>query len=379
MSNSTHRVNVVKIEEILPCPNADNLGIVYIGGYQCVVQKAAYKAGDLALYIQPDTVVPVHPAFSFLWDNIPPQEVIPERKRRITVRKFRGNWSEGLLMPVSEFETKMIPPGMNHPVIMQTQGWEEGDDVAELLGFTHYEEPDPSYVLGKQGRKLTLWQRILKFFGFGYKPYGPKDGPGQYDVESVKNYPRALAEGEEVIATEKIHGSNARYYFDGDKKKPTFWVGSHNKWWKDKTNIWWRVAEKNPWIEAFCRANPKHTLRGEVTPTQKGYQYGNTPEEQFFAFDVQCPDGSYVDKQRLVLNGTFPLLNSIMKTVPVVYSGPYDAAKLKELAEGMSLVDGAKHIREGVVISSATERTVRGLGRAQLKLKSLKFLEKEVK
>jgi hypothetical protein len=63
----------------------------------------------------------------------------------------------------------------------------------------------------------------------------------------------------------------------------------------------------------------------------------------------------------------------------VVYSGSYNAEKLKELAEGKSLVDGAKHIREGIVISSVTERTVRGLGRAQLKLKSMAFMEKEGK
>jgi hypothetical protein len=69
----------------------------------------------------------------------------------------------------------------------------------------------------------------------------------------------------------------------------------------------------------------------------------------------------------------------VHKMVPVVYSGPYDAAKLKALAEGKSLVQDAKHIREGIVISSATERTVRGLGRAQLKLKSNAFLEKEGK
>ena len=247
----------------------------------------------------------------------------------------------------------------------------EGTDLADALGFKHYEEPDHFLALGTPGRKLTLWQRVLRFFGIQPKQFGPKDGPGVYDVESVKNYPRALAEGEEVIATEKIHGSNARYYFDGKQ----FWVGSHKQWWKDKTNIWWRVAIANPWIEEFCRANPKYTLRGEVTPTQPGYQYGNTPEEQFFAFDVQCPDGSYVDKPRLY--GTFGLLNGIMKLVPVVYSGPYDAAKLKALAEGKSLVQGAKHIREGIVISSATEHTVRGLGRTQLKLKSMKFLEKE--
>jgi hypothetical protein len=355
MSNSTHRVNVVRIEEILPHPNADTLGIVYIGGYQCVVKKEQFSIGQLALYVQPDTVVPVHPAFAFLWADVPPQEEVPVRKRRITVRRFRKEWSEGLLIPISEF------PEHGQLTVC------EGDDVAPLLGFSHYEEPDQSYVLGTQGRKLTLWQRILKFFGYAPKPFGPKNGPGVYDVESVKNYPRALAEGEEVIATEKIHGSNARYYFDGKQ----FWVGSHKKWWKDKTNIWWRVAEKNPWIEAFCQSWPKCTLRGEVTPTQMGYPYGNTPEEQFWAFDVQRPDGTYLDKKDLYGE------TGIMKLVPVVYSGPYDAAKLKALAEGKSLVQDAKHIREGIVISSATERTVRGLGRAQLKLKSMKFLEKE--
>jgi hypothetical protein len=362
MSNSTHRVNVVRIEEILPHPNADTLGIVYIGGYQCVVKKEQFSIGQLALYVQPDTIVPVHPAFAFLWADVPPQDAIPECKRRITVRRFRKEWSEGLLIPISEF------PEHGQLTVC------EGDDVAPLLGFSHYEEPDQSYVLGTQGRKLTLWQRILKFFGYAPKQFGPKNGPGVYDVESVKNYPRALAEGESVIATEKIHGSNARYYFDGKQ----FWVGSHKKWWKDKSNIWWRVALANPWIEEFCRSNPKYTLRGEVTPTQPGYQYGNTPEEQFFAFDVQTPQGDYMDKIMLFHDPVFILNGApVHKMVPVVYSGPYDAAKLKALAEGKSLVQDAKHIREGIVISSATERTVRGLGRAQLKLKSMKFLEKE--
>ena len=41
--------------------------------------------------------------------------------------------------------------------------------------------------------------------------------------------------------------------------------------------------------------------------------------------------------------------------------------------------NGADHLREGIVISTATERHVHGVGRAQLKLKSLKFLESEAK
>jgi RNA ligase (TIGR02306 family) len=253
----------------------------------------------------------------------------------------------------------------------------EGWDVSELIGVTHYEEPEPGFALGTQGRKLTLWQRILKYFGFGPKPYGPKNGPGTYDVESLKNYPRVfdvpqagqISSTEQVIVTEKIHGSNARYMFDGK----TFWVGSHKRWWKEQNNIWWDVAKKYPWIEAFCREYPKFTLRGEVTPTQKGYAYGFETEKQFFAFDLQKPDGSYVPKSTLYKH------MGIQRFVPIIYQGPYDAAKMKELAEGKSLVEGAKNIREGIVISSVEERQVRGVGRAQLKLKSLKFLEGETK
>src|ERR1039458_8048498 len=367
MSNSTHRVNIVRIDEVLPHPNADTLGIVYIGGYQVVVKLDDFKVGDLAIYIQPDTIVPDTEPFKFLWADRVFVGEAPAKYRRITVRRFRKEWSEGMLMPLSVFSRFN---GQDHYI--NNTLVTEGDDVAELLGFTHYEEPDPAYVLGTQGRKLPLWQRILKFFGYKPRLFGPKNAPGVYDVEGLKNYPRALVEGEEVIVTEKIHGSNARYYFDGKQ----FWVGSHKKWWKDKTNIFWRVVEKNPWIEAFCRDNPKFTLRGEVTPTQTGYQYGNTPEEQFFTFDAQRPDGSYLDKALLHKEAN---CLGIFKLVPVVYEGPYAATMLKMLAEGLTLVDGAKHLREGLVISTARERSMRGLGRVQLKLKSMAFMEKEGK
>jgi RNA ligase (TIGR02306 family) len=380
--NSSHRVNVIRIEEILPHTNADTLGIIQIGGYQCVVKKDQYKVGDLAIYIQPDSVVPQMPQFSFLWaDKEFPNGIVPEKYRRITVRRFRKEWSEGLLMPLSDFGVALTregfkvacPPGVEPPPNATYQSLYtyvgEGDDVAELLGITHYEEPEPGFALGTQGRTLTFWQKILKFFGYAPKPYGPKNAPPKYDVESLKNYPRVFEPNEEVVVTEKIHGSNARYTFDGKH----FWVGSHNKWWKEQSNIWWKAAKKYPWIEAFCREWPNFTLYGEVTPTQTGYPYGFETEVQFFAFDLRRPDGTYVDKKNLYQ------LKEIQQLVPIVYQGPYGTADMKALAEGNSLVTGAKNIREGIVVSSATERHVRGVGRAQLKLKSLKFLEKENK
>ena len=65
--------------------------------------------------------------------------------------------------------------------------------------------------------------------------------------------------------------------------------------------------------------------------------------------------------------------------VPTLYRGPFDLEKIKALVDGPSTVEGAKHLREGVVIRPVVERDVWGLGRLQLKLVSNSFLEKDNK
>src|SRR6267142_7058471 len=103
---SNHRANVVQIAEIKPHNNADTLAIIPVGEYQAVVKKDEFKVGDLAVYIQPDSVVPQTEPFKFIWENYEGLDgVVPEKRRRITVRKFRGEWSEGLLLPISDFPT----------------------------------------------------------------------------------------------------------------------------------------------------------------------------------------------------------------------------------------------------------------------------------
>lgn len=394
--NSTHRVNVVRIDEIHPHTNADTLGIIYIGGYQVVVKKDDYKVGDLAIYIQPDTIVPVIPQFAFLWaDREFADGTIPEKLRRITVRRFRKEWSEGLLMPLKEFGTEQNPRSFrvlledgvdqggfpNHTSLLVS----EGDDVAKLLGFTHYVEPEPIAPLQgkrqqpKRPNSLRGWFFYILAKLHIYRPavYGadqtkpPKQYSPVYDVEGFKNYPRTFAEGEEVLVTEKIHGSNARYLFDGENMH----VGSHNYWKSEKSTCIWRQALKTfPVIETFCRQHPGATLYGEIAPTQKGYTYGTQNGEiAFFIFDILQADGTWLDKNKLfeIADGKY--------LVPLLYAGPFNLAHIKTLVEGNTTVKGANHLREGVVVSSATERIVRGLGRAQLKIKSLKFLEKESK
>jgi hypothetical protein len=377
--NSTHKVNVVRVEEILPAPKSDSLGIVYIGGYQCVVRKDAYEPGQLAVYLQPDSIAPQTEQFKFLWaDKEFPDGIVPEKKRRITVRRFRGNWSEGLLLPLSDF-----------PMLSKAS---EGDDVAGVLGVLHYEEPEPVQNInhGKQYKGLPkslrgwFWYILAKLHIYRPAVYGvdcckaPKQFSPIYDVEGFKNYPRTFTEGEEVFVTEKIHGSNGRYQFGSVDQK--MHVGSHNYWKSEKsTCIWRRALTQNPWLSEFCAQHSDHTVYLEVVPTQKGYIYGCTEDQsKVFVFDVLRPDGTWVDKRDLygldplgLGQHLVPLLNGHCKA--------FNLDEIKALVEGPSTVPGAKHLREGIVISSAVERTVRGLGRAQLKLKSMKFLEAEGK
>ena len=40
---SKHETKVIRIEEILPHPNADRLALILVGGFQVVVRKDQFK------------------------------------------------------------------------------------------------------------------------------------------------------------------------------------------------------------------------------------------------------------------------------------------------------------------------------------------------
>ena len=51
--NSNHKVNVVRINELRKHPNADNLSLVDIDGYQVVVRTDEFQLGAQYIYVQP--------------------------------------------------------------------------------------------------------------------------------------------------------------------------------------------------------------------------------------------------------------------------------------------------------------------------------------
>jgi hypothetical protein len=377
---ANHQANIVQLGAPRVHTNAETLELFDIPGtgYQVVSKKGTFKQGDLAVYIQPDSVVPQTTAFQWIWEPYSTATVedgygtvytdVPEKRRRITVKKLRGEYSEGLLMPLSDFSEWSMDPV-----------YSEGTDVSDLIGITHYNPETESTKADTAHAPKTKRTRpkSLKgwFFFLLYKIGFRKNSTGQsyavdvpfeapvYDVENFKNFKNALLEGEMVTVTEKIHGSNARYVVvDGE-----FYAGSHFQWKKKGDNVWWKAADQCPAIEKFCRANPGHILYGEVTPTQKGWTYGCKPgEARFFAFDIRTPDGKWLN----------PFYTCDMPCVPVLAAGHFNADLLRH-ANGPSTAPGTNHMREGCVIRPLTERHERGLGRVHLKVVSNAFLEKD--
>ena len=352
---STHEVKVVKLESIFPHPNADALELTNVWGYQCVIPKNKHKVGDLLAFIEPDYTVPLdRNEFKFLDDGK------GKSRQRITMRRFRGEPSYGLLIPAPE-------------------GSVEGDNVMDVLGVERYEPPAP-----KGSGMLT-----------GIQAKGPDIPVPHYDLENFKKFHSLFKEGENVILTEKVHGTNARYVFHNGEMhcgSRTTWKmkpGTHVKdvTWTDENGVevvktitapecvWWTTLEQNPWIEEWCRNHPDMAIYGEVYgPNVQGsnFHYGKAQGQYGFAtFDV-LDHGRWIDNAELFDNPVY--CDGLLETVSVLYRGPLNVAALEKLAEEDSCYKNQK-VREGVVVKlERGERFDPRHGRVALKYVSDRYL-----
>jgi len=171
--------------------------------------------------------------------------------------------------------------------------------------------------------------------------------PVYTDIDSLRKYGHWLFEGEEVVLSEKIHGSNCRVTYN--KKK--LWVGSHYQFkGRNDQDVFWQAAFKAD-LENKLKKIPGIALYGEVYGrVQKGFGYdcpGGAKVRFFDAMDLKTL--RYLDYDDFA-----KICKDLdLETVPVLYRGPWNK-DLKKLSEGNSTI--GKHIREGFVVKPVKER-----------------------
>jgi len=309
---SQHAVRVVRVPAPEPHPNADKLVVYRVGGLQIV--RTPLPAGSLAVLVECDYIGPKALFFG-----------AGEGLHRVKPAKIRGLYSEGLLLEAPA-------------------GAVEGADVMSQLGITRYAPPV----------KLTT----------GETAPGPRYRVPVYDLEPLHKYPDLIHAGTPVVVTEKLHGCNVRFVFDGE----TFHLGSRSQWRTAEKGLLSQVVKQNPWVEPWCRAFPDHVLWGEAYGWVQDLRYGHQPGQvSFRAFDVW-------HQGRFLGPDEGPRLSN-MQAVPETYRGGFVRAMMPDLADRPSAIDGG--VREGVVVRPVTPILHPELGNVVLKVVSNKYLERQ--
>lgn len=329
---STIKTTVRKISKIKIHPNADTLELAEIDGWQVCVRKGEYKEGDLVLYFEQNSVLPVSVADAFgVTKHLSPKiDINGQRALVVSKVRLRGEPSFGLAVKAGSCRSL-------------------GDDLTEYFGVTKYRPPI----------RATADDAIEDHPMF----------PAYTEIENLRNFHNELAEGEHVVATEKIDGANCRVGYAIENGDPVFFAGSRTLNRRSpqnlESNTYWFPhtipAVKNLLRYLIGRRHKQAVLYGEVFG--KGIQKFNYGQDRplFRVFDLMI-DGKYVDFDQMEM-----LCHSFqVGMVPIAFAGPYSLEEIKKASNGHSLVGGS-HGKEGVVVRPVKERTSPKIGRVVLK------------
>jgi RNA ligase (TIGR02306 family) len=318
-----------KVNEIIPIEGADMIELVMVDGWQCVVKKGEFKPGDLGVYFEIDSFLPIEDRYEFLrkssYRKIPDQ-LQGQRGEGFRLRtvKLRGQLSQGLILPLGLF-----------PEIKTSTA---GTDVTELLDVELYEPPVPASLAGQVRGKIP---------GFIKKT----------DEERIQNLPHYFTDFKDMAfeCTEKIDGSSMTVYYTGDDQG----VCSRNLNLKeDEVNTLWKITKELQLHALLKELDRKLALQGEVAG--EGIQKNplKIKGQHFFLFNIW----NIEKQQHLTPEERMEIFHFLEKKVPIkhvpvvspnvkVFQEYKTMRELLDYAVGHSLLNKDVH-REGIVLKS---------------------------
>lgn len=357
-------ITIQTISEIEPHPDADRLDIVKILGTQCVTGAGDHTIGEKVIYFPPDMMIPESVAEVLgvkrylkhvRWNGEKVQS-------RIAACRLRGIPSYGFPMPCD-------------------QRMEVDTDVTAIYQGEKYEPPAPKLHLPgiKGGRRFQLEQC---------------DFAKYTNIQHYWRYPNVFSEfadeiDEEVVITEKIHGTNSRVgvLFEGSE-----WVyaaGSHKVRWMQckEAYRYWRPLESEGMLSMLaelCGEYANVIVYGEIFGSGvQDLDYGVEGDLGYRVFDIKM-NTVFLDWPDVQSH----CFKHGVATVPVLFRGPWSCASgvIDEMASGGTLIGEPVRKfkgREGIVIKPVEERFTNLIGgrfnaqRAILKYVSADYLDRK--
>jgi len=359
-------VEVCKIRDVKNHSGADKLDLAVVKGWQVVVGRDQFKEGDLVVYIPMDALIPAELADKWGVRNY----LGGHNKDYVRCARLRGEMSYGL--------------------IMDNEGdWAEGKDVSEHYGITKYVPPMRVTAADAAPRDIMM--------------------PTFTDVENINNFPNSFVEGEEVIATEKIDGTNCRIGFEVTNEitneeegtrtvklkelkagsmsykrtMPHLWDLSSNPYWFPWTlpnvvnmmKYYFRIIEAELRVSNIENRNVTlfgETYGGSIRGGHKSMDYGSPNNLGFVAYGVKIDD-EFIDWDSFFST----CARFKVQVVPVITEGTFSLSLMQSLATGnspLAAINAKEQIREGIVVYPVKERRNPELGRCILKILNPDYL-----
>ena len=223
-------VSIQKVKGIGEIPDSDFLELVHVMGWQCVVKKGEFKAGELGVYYEVDSFLPLDERYEFLRNSSYRDNADNGEGFRIRTVKMRGQLSQGLFLPLEKFP--------------ELEGCAEGEDVTEKLNVKKWYIPETAAAGG------TI---------IGERPFGIP-ASDEIRIQSALELLDQL-KGKPYYITTKMDGtSGIVYYIDGK-------IGccSRNKEIKDEESaLYWSPVYIYGLKEKLARLGKNMVITGEI-------------------------------------------------------------------------------------------------------------------
>ncbi|MCL2496282.1 MAG: RNA ligase (ATP) [Clostridiales bacterium] len=251
-----------QIKDVLPIEGADAIEIAAIMGWRCVVKKGEFRPGDIGVYFEVDSFLPMDDRYEFLRkssyrNNEYMDDGSGEKGKgfRIKTITLRGEISQGLILPLASF------PELEHRALTV------GADVTELLSVRKWEVPEYTGNMG---------------VAIGGKPYGIPT-TDEIRLQSMPEYLDAFR-GKPYYISTKLDGTSCTVYH----KDGVVGVCGRNEEYKEdaESSAMWAWVYKTKLKDKLLALGEDIAIQGEFCGAgiQKNRLKLNEPN--LFVFDI---------------------------------------------------------------------------------------------